>query len=264
MECVIVLMTHSSYVDICDNFVSLLHKNWPDCPFKVVGAVIGENRCIQGIDTIYVDTNEKLTDCIKAVMKEHEADYYMCFLGDAFISSRVCNDQVFALLNEIKEKEANYCKIIPMKKDSNNHYPNNIRNIRKKDVYAHTFVAFIATRIFVETELIGTTDFEFEKKYLEIAASSMDNGVFPDHFVVVKNIFHIIPAIVKGKWDRLALKSLEHNNPEIFFSNRDKLGLRDQCKLIVISMIEGMVPSKSRKKLKKFFSSIGIKFVTDK
>lgn len=266
MECVIVLMTHSAYIDICNNFIDLFQKNWADCPFKILGVVMGNKDTIKGIETIYIGTNGTLSDCIYTVVEKYEAHYYICFLGDAFISKKIQNIQVYNLLNELKNNNANYCGIIPKKKDLKNkkYQASYIRNIREKDIYAHSFVAFIATKEFVKDELVGKTDFEFEEKYLNIANDSLDNRVFPDHFIVVTDIFHIVPSIVKGKWDRFALKFVKYNNPQIQFSDRVKMNLLEQSKVTFINTFEGFVSVRTRKIIKKILIKIGFKFATDK
>ena len=259
-------MTHSAYVDICDNFIELFRENWKDCPFEIVGTVVGKNVKIEGIETIYIGSEGTLTDCINVAVDKYEADFYMCFLGDAFISTKICTSQVYDLLENLKINKANYCKLIPLNKDLKNKENEKriIRNIKEKDRYAHTFVAFVATKSFVKEELVGKTDLEFEYKYLKIADTSIENLAFCDRFIVVKDVFHIIPSIVKGKWDRTALRIVKHDNPKINFSSREKMSILEQTRVSLINTVEDFVPSRIRKIIKKTLSEIGFKFATDK
>ena len=262
MECVIALVTHSSYIDICNNFVSLFRANWPDCPFKLVGAVIGEDKIVEGIETVYVENGDKLTDCICRVKELYPADFYLCFLGDAFISSKVDHEKVVSLLNELKQKEAQYCRLFPMREKNRATDSDLARQIKYSDVYGHSFVAFLTTPKFIDENLHGKTDLEFEKKYLEMTSDSELTEIFNDDYVVTRDIFHIIPTVVKGKWDRVALKQVRRQNPDIRFSSREYLSICEQTRLILINALEGFIPGSLRGKIKKLLSHMGFKFST--
>lgn len=263
MNCLIVLISHSSYIDICKDFVSLFKKNWPDCPFKFVCAIIGDNKNIDGIETIYVDDGKILTDCFRKVMEIYPSNYYMCFLGDAFISKKIDNSKVISLLKELNERCAHYCKIIPMNNNKLKRQSGIVSNIKTTDGYAHTFVSFIASSAFINNELIGKTDLEFETKYLEIAGNEQTNDIFENDYIVLNNIFNIIPTVVKGKWDRIALKKVKMRNPSMKFSNRAKMSVLEQFKVSLINFSEKFLSRKLIKFLKKILSTVGFKFTTN-
>lgn len=258
----IILVTHSAYIDICNNFVALFKNNWPDCPYRIIGSVIGENKTIDNIETIYVENGNKLTDCIIAIKDLYKADFYMCFLGDAFISSKVDTKLVISLLSRLKQNKAQYCKIFS--RNFKKEVPNTdlIRRLRRSDIYSHSFVAFIASQEFIDNALKGKTDLEFEKEYLELDSNAVSDEEYIDDYLILKDIFHIIPTVSKGKWDRFALSVVKKENPNIDYANRQYLNTFDQVREVLYRKLRYFIPRTVRGKVKKLLSCTGLRFST--
>lgn len=261
-DCLIIIMTHSNYIDVCNTFIDLLKHNWSDCPFKIVAGVIGDNKKVNGIDTEYIGKNKQLTDCIVEISKKYESEYYLCFLGDAFINQKVDNSQVFDLINQLKKEKINYCRIVTRAYDKSKN-GELYRYISSNDTYCHSFVAFFATSDFINSEFTNTSDLEFEKKYLKIANDPNQNFIYKDRAMLLKNIFHIEAGIVKGKWDRIVYKKIKKNNPTISLTNRGKISVTEQIKIIILNFLQRIIPVTLRKTLKGILSKLGIKFTTE-
>ncbi|WP_270832522.1 hypothetical protein [Faecalibacillus intestinalis] len=258
-NCIIIIMTHSNYIDVCNNFIELLYENWKDCPFDIIAGVVGQNKKVKRVKNIYIGESKQLTDCITVISNEHNADYYMCFLGDAFINQKVLNDEVFCLLNELSKKDINYCRIVTRKYEKHNSI---YRYIKSNDIYCHSFVGFIATKQFINQEFSGVSDLEFEKKYLVLANNKEISFVFKDRVMLLKDIFHIEPGIVKGKWDRIAYYKIKKQNPKIHLTEREKISWMEELKILLINFNQRFVPSYLRIKIKKLLTLLGVKFTT--
>lgn len=48
-----ILPTNSKYIDICENFFAVVKRSWPDCPYKIVLSVTGENKKVDGVINLY-------------------------------------------------------------------------------------------------------------------------------------------------------------------------------------------------------------------
>ncbi len=83
---VIVLPTHSDYIEITKIFLQLLKKNWSDCPFKIIISVTGEKIVVDDAEIVYNGKKASLIDCLVNVSKQYNSKYYISFLGDAFIN----------------------------------------------------------------------------------------------------------------------------------------------------------------------------------
>ena len=229
-ECVIILPTHSAYRDVCENFIKLYKRNWPDCKYKFVVSVCGEDILFEDTLSVYCGENATLLDCVRIVKEKFSAYIYFVFLGDAFLCSEVNSEEVELFINEIRRYQISYCRLYPqIMKSKRIRLGRWFRKINNKDRYAHSFIAFACTPDYIENEMTeGRSDFDYESKYLEEAERAENSYYYKDHVMLIKNIFHILPGIEKGKWDRLVLLKLKIQNPDINFCKRDKISYRWQ------------------------------------
>lgn len=253
-------MTHSSYLDVCELFIYLLRKNWPDCPYRIVCSIYGEDKKIANVECMYIGTNQIITDCIVEVAKKYESRFYMCFLGDAFISNTVTTAEVDRLINDLDRKSANYCNLTVNYFNKRILKNTIIYNLDYRENYGHSFVSFIATKKFIMEELHNVTDYEFEMKYQN--SRSKNNDIFNDRYRVSSNIMNIFPTVEKGKWDRFALKKVRKYNPEINIGNRKVTSVIEQGYMLMKIILHEFLPSTITEKIKKFLSSIGFSFAS--
>lgn len=261
-DSIIVLVTHSNYIDVCEDFIKLFNKNWVDCPFKLVCSIIGDNKIIDGVECIYAGEGKNLTDGIVAVINRYTAKYYMCFLGDAFITQKIDNEKVYTFLKYLDTDKIKYCRLITRYYEFKTIKNRPYRYIKSNDIYAHTFVAFVATKGFIDEELNGISDLDFEVKYLNKAVENND-FIYKDRVMLVQNLFHIVPGIVKGKWNRIALWKIKRRNKDITLTNRKKISVIEEIKIVTINFLQIWVSPKYRKKIKRVLRKVGISFTSE-
>lgn len=250
---IIILSTHSSYLDICEIFLNLLEINWKDCPFDIVISITGENIMLDGYHCIYNGQNATLPDCLRSACEQAFASHYICVLGDAFIMKKIQTKEIVVILKELINREVEYCNLLPNKVQRKNCKGNNIREIYEKDIYSHSFVSFFASREFIFKQFtLGSTDLDFEEQYLKIAAEASNNHKFDKHYIFVRNVFHIMPGISKGLWDWKVYRYLKRNYPDINVECRKKLGIKETIRGKIISLIQPRINPKLRFKIKTF------------
>lgn len=259
----IVIPTHSNYIDICNIFMQLFKRNWPDCPYPIYGAVIGDDKTIPGCQSIYCGSDQTLTDAVFFINKKYPTEFTICFLGDAFITGKVNQADVEKLIKDVYKDRINYCRLVTRTYEKKHLKKRQYRLITGKDVYCFSFVAFIASHNFIESEFKNSSDLEFEKKYLEKSKHLNHNYIYDDSAILVKNVFHIIPGINKGKWDRHVYRRLQKVNPALSIGNRPKLSIYIQARTDIIDFFQFFLPIEYRHYLKKTLAKLGMKFVTD-
>lgn len=239
-KCVIVLITHSDYIDICNNFIDLFNNNWSSCPFRVVGIVMGKPVSIKGIECIYAPEAKTLPECLLKAVRSYPAKYYMSFLGDAFIAQVVNQQQIDELLLCLDTHAVNYCSMLPKRSSHRSDKLNNfVRKIHASDRYAHSFIAFTATADYIIKHFSNQeTDLDFELKYLALSNNANDY-YFDKEVILTQNILSLYPGIDKGKWNRRVLRLLKKYNPTLVFSNRELLSWKEQ---IIYDIREVLVP----------------------
>lgn len=246
---VIVLPTHSSYCGVVKNFLQLLGKNWPDCPFDIVVSVVGDDVKIDGVDNLYNGKDASLIDCVVNVVKKYKRKYYISFLGDAFINMKIDNTEIVEMLKSLADSNIEYCSLQCVKnyrkeKKFNDYF----RHINNLDRYSHNFTVFVASRGFIMGEMARfKTDLDFEKNYL----CRKDDFYFDRHLIVRKNYFNLLPSITKGKWDRINYRKLKKDNPEVEFDARDVQSWKESILCHTRSRVVAFLPSSVRVGLKK-------------
>ena len=217
---IIILPTHSNYQGVVRNFLQLLKKNWPNCPYEIIISVAGKRFTIDGYKIIYNGANASLVDCVVNVAEKCKSKYYISFLGDAFINRKIDDRVVAEIFSEIRNNKINYCSLQCVKNyKKRKNFNKRLRFINSLDRYSHNFTAFVASQEYIMDELSkNKSDLDFEKKYL----SPTIEKYYSNHLIVNKNYFKLLPSITKGKWDRINYGKLLRKNPEIEFDYRKK------------------------------------------
>ncbi len=251
-ECVIVLPTFSQYLDFSELFLSMLKKNWHERKYKVVVAIAGKKtdnyNKLSGAEVLWVEDAKLLTDCLVKAKEMFPAKYYMSFLGDALMMKKVNDSEVRSLLQTMKMQHLDYCKLIANEKIGSKKL---LRRIKYNEAYAHSFIAFIASPSFIENELSGISDFEFESKYLKIAYSDNSNREYSNRAILCKDIFHIRAGIVKGKWTRRTYNRLKRMIPKDNIPKRELLSFGQEVYLMIATFCFRHIPNKFYRKLHK-------------
>lgn len=249
LDLVIIIPTHSSYIDIVKNFLELFKKNWENCNYLIIISVCGENINMDGFKILYNGKNASLIDCIVNVKNKYPSNYYMCFLGDAFINKKIIQKDVDKLLKTMYDGNIQYCSLLCVKNYKKvKSYNDKLRYINSKDRYSHNFVAFIASHCYIDTIMAKCkSDLEYELLYL----NNQKNFYYDFDLIFKKNYFGLMPGITKGKWNRFVLNTLKKNNREINFAYRPTESFFESLYSIIREKIIGYIPLSIRKIIKK-------------
>lgn len=249
----IILPTNVKYLDVVKNYIELLKINWPEAYKKLIISITGSDNfdiSFNDIPVIKNNISTSLPTCVYNAASKYKADYYFVFLGDAFISRRINNEKVEKLLSYLVRNSINYCRLLPQSSLYMRQRQKEYRNINSNERYTHSFVAFGAAPNFIKNEFSDNiSDRDFEIRYLKLA-SKKENLFFEDRVILNKNIFHILPSIQKGKWDRINLFYLKKKYPQIEFSNRGRISWKYECVLQIRKLILPIIPDTVRKKVK--------------
>lgn len=263
-DCVIVLQSNSRYKDICNIFLALFKKYWRNCDYKMFVSIAGDETILGGVNTVYNGKNATLPTCIYNVAIKNNAQYYVCFLGDAFINGKIDEAQFKNLVQIMREKNINYCSLTPLKPHRKQKSFNDVaRYIHTKDRYSHNYVAFIASKEFILEEFSqNISDFDFEMKYLKLANQKCIEEYMRDRIILKKNYFNLIHGITKGKWSRHAYYRLKKSNPEINFDIYPVESFKDTVLRDIRAVVEPVIPNGIRKGIKRILKKLGLQFVT--
>lgn len=251
---IIILPTHSSYIEITKSFIQLLKKNWANCPFKIVVSTTGKKVVVDGAENLYNGKKASLIDCVVNVTKKYKSKYYISFLGDAFINNKINNEKVLLLLDDLLINQIDYCSLKCVRNyKKRKNFDDHFRHINNLDRYSHNFTAFVASYDYINDELSKyKTDLDFEKAYL----FQTENFYFDKHLIVKKNYLNLLPCITKGKWDNINYRRLTKKNPEINFEERELQSLKESLVCHVRNKVVSNIPDFVRRKIKAYTEKV--------
>lgn len=254
-SCCIIVPTNSKYIDICKNFMDVLKRSWSDCPYRVIVSITGENKKIDGVINLYNGSDASLIDCIVNASNIYKCDYYMVFLGDAFMCGNVETYKVKNLLEDMKKYEIDFCCLHPEKSRKKiKKIGKQMRYIHVKDRYCHCFGYILCSKKYIDEMFVKSgilTDLEYEVWYLNKSMESETNYYYEHDAIVIENVFNIICGIKKGKWDRIAYHWIKKNYPEIKLAMRPQLGILNQIMMILRQRFLYLIPDGLRIWIKK-------------
>ena len=265
--CYIIIPTSSKYLDICKNFIAVLSNSWPDCPYKLVLSITGNDERIEGAECLFNGSNASLVDCIVNASNRYKSEYYMIFLGDAFMCGQVDTQEVEKLLTEVKKNKIDFCCLHPEKsRKKENKVGSEMRYIHVRDRYCHCFGYSLCTKRYIDEIFVDSgisTDLEYELWYLNKTQNSKEDFYYKHDAILLKNIFHIRCGIKKGKWDRIVYRWIDTHYPEIQLAQRPKLSLMSQIIMILREKFLYLIPDGIRIGIKKVVTVIMGKKVFD-
>lgn len=253
--CCIIVPTNSKYIDICGNFVKVLNRSWPDCSYNLIMSVTGEDKKVEGVENLYNGSNASLIDCIVNASDKYNCDYYMIFLGDAFMCGKVDSQNVEKLLDDMRDNEIDFCCLYPEKTRMKvKKVGEQARYIHIKDRYCHCFGYILCNKKYINEMFISagiSTDLEYELWYLNKSMESKTDYYYAHDAVVTSNIFNIRCGIKKGKWDRVVHRWINKNYPDIQLAARPMLSITSQAMIILREKVLYMIPDAFRIKVKQ-------------
>lgn len=253
----ILVNVNSNYADIAEIFVELFDKNWSDCPYPVF--FLTDKKFNNTSKFKVLVCSDELSLPGKVYLANHLLgfEYYICLLGDAFITEKVNSNLIDEFVTQIKTNGIDYCKIMVSRPKLNHSM---IELIDKMDTYAVSFLAYIANRKFIEKEFIeNISDFDFENKYLNPNMRyELRNIARLNH-----NIFNLTHGVIKGKWITSSYRKIQKYSYRITQSVRPKLNLFEEVKLNMVDSSYRILSLKNRAKIKKLLNKIGFKFLTN-
>lgn len=257
-SCTVVVPTHSAYLDVCRLLLDFINKYWKQCPYEIVVSYFGVEQQVDFCKAIYNGSENTLTNCVKSAAEAFDSEYYISLLGDAYITSNWNQQILEEILKFMKDNKIDYCSLKPTKEYAKKkNAGERARYIHAKDRYGFSFISFICSKKFIETEFgEQTSDWDFEKKYLEIANDETADFYYTNAISVDRNYFDIHPGIVKGKWDRLVLRQLKRNSPEFDYGTRGKLSMAATTYVVMAELLEKSLPPKCRRQLKSLYKKI--------
>jgi len=205
-----------SYSDAWSIFFSLLHKNWPDCPYKVYLMSNFNEYPDSNINLIKVGNITDWGESIKSALKKIQEEYVILLFEDFFIDRKVNTETINKLYNFVVRKNLDCLRLKaapPPNKISVEYEDIEIGELKYSDAYNCSCQPAI-WKVKTLSEVIDNSysPWDFEIK------GSLNRFKVRSSFMSVKSdVVSFFVGIIGGKWnydlfDFLALNKIEFNS----------------------------------------------------
>lgn len=246
----ILVVSCDKYSDLWNPFFKSFFKFWPDCPFDIY--LLNNHNCINipRVKNISVGDDISWSDNLYKAINGLKEEYIFLFLEDLFLIEFVETNKILKIFTWILESNANYVRINPSATKADKKFNDLVGIISKGTLYRTSTVLSVWKKdILLNLLKKGESAWDFE------IYGSLRSDIYDEFYATWGKYFPIINAIIKGKWQRKAIRKLSSIGIEINLSKREVMTFEETIKYYLSrqrSKLLKFIPSKYRRNLKDF------------
>jgi hypothetical protein len=200
----IIVVSCDKYDDLWVPFFDLFKRFWPDCPFKTYLLSNRKEYSASGVNNILTGDDVSWSDNLLKGLKKIEEEYVLLLMEDLLFYERVDTPKVLSILAETLSRDPNYFRLMPsLDLAAKRDYL--VRAIPPGANYRASAVLSLWKKSFLTALLRpGENAWEFE------LAGSIRSDPYDGFYCAGDNHLKVVNAVIKGKWDRQALRKMHH------------------------------------------------------
>jgi hypothetical protein len=247
MDIAILVVSCDKYSDMWRPFFNLFKKNWADCPFRVYLITNHQTPNFPGVTTIPVGEDRSWSDSIITALPFIVENFVLMFIDDLFLVKTVDTPKLLNILRAMIEIDASYLRLNPTVKADK---PCNqlFGIVSPGTIYRTSTVLSVWKKNVLQTLLKpGENAWEFE--IIGTTRADANDGFY----AAWRPYFAVFNGVIKGKWRRGALLTMDSQCHDIDFSHRDIMTWREEIVLrlqIKRGQILNLLPSAWRRSIK--------------
>lgn len=249
----------NEYKDVFGVYYQSFKKYWPDCPFELTLATNNQEYIDIHVINNWI-TGDSWTERALPVLNQISSKYVLLMCDDIFFSNSVDNYAVYKILEFMEENSINFYRLKPHVSKKCASEELELYYVHKQMPYGKNLQMGIYNRKYLLEQLgDGTLSaWDIEAKWNQDATEAPDE-YFEDVISSKTEVIKVLHGIVKGRWLPTVRKKLIASG--VFIDSlRECLSLHEEVKYNLITVISERLNPKVRLKLKKMFSSFGMKF----
>lgn len=218
----VLVVSCDKYSDLWKPFFKFFWRFWPDCPFKVylLSNKVGAN--MSQVENLLVGDDLSWSDSlIKGVTQLKKEEYIFLVLDDLFLCDFIRTDKVLKIFNWILESNAHYARMNPSQKPGKP-YNELVSIVSKGAIYrASTVLSVWKKDILLNLLKPGESAWDFE------VWGSVRSDNYDGFYTTWEDHFPIINCVIKGKWQRSAVKKLKSLGVDIDLNRREVMTITE-------------------------------------
>ncbi len=193
-EVAILVVSCDRYSDLWEPFFRCFFKYWPDCPYPVYLGTNHRKFADDRVESLAIGEDISYSDNLIAMISRVESHWVILWVDDRFLSRRVRNDRISAVIGKAVRHQAGYLKLISASPLVNDHIEGEeFGEISQYAKYRACITICLWRKDVLEKLLVpGETAWEIERNGSHRSAS------FPERFLVYGRKFKCETPI----WDR--------------------------------------------------------------
>lgn len=244
----VLIMSCDKYSDLWEPFFKLFWRFWPDCPFNVYLLSNKVSTDVPQVKNLLVGYDISWSDSLHKGVVQLKEEYVFLFLNDYFLYDFVKTNKVLNVFNWIIESNANYVRMRPSPKPDK-HYNDLVGVVSKGTIYRASAFSVWEKDILLNLLKPGESGWDFEV-YGSVRSDSYDG-----FYSIWENYFSFIHGVIKGKWQRNAVRKLKSFGVDINLTKRDRMTLIETVVLYLrqqrLKLLK-LFPAKYRRNIKDF------------
>jgi hypothetical protein len=196
----VLVVSCDKYADLWQPFFDLFFRYWSDCPYQVYLLSNTAIADIAGVKGIPIGPDTSWSDNLLQALAQIEEDYVFLFLEDLLLTGPVDTAAVETVVGWFVSSQGNYIRL--------NGFPppdvaltETVGTVAPDTIYRTATVLSVWRRqILAELLRPGESAWDFE------TAGSVRSEAYDGFYSARRNYIPVMNAIIKGKWQRTALR----------------------------------------------------------
>ena len=246
----VLVVSCDNYSDLWKPFFSLFWLFWSDCPFDVYLLSNNTNPAIPQVKSLLVGDDISWSNSLQKGLSLLKEDYVLLFLDDLFLLEPVKTKEVLEVFSWAVESDINYVRMNPMRNKPDESLDESIGILSKGAIYrTSTVVSVWKKNVLLDLLKDGESAWDFE------VYGSIRSDKYDRFYASWKDYFTITNAVIKGKWQKSAVRELKSLSVEIDLTSRKIMTFSEtiiQYLRILRSWVLCVFPAKYRRRVKSF------------
>ena len=212
----VLVVSCDRYSDLWNPFFTCFKRFWPDCPFNVY--LLSNKKTFHrgGITNITIGEDLSWSDSLIKGVKQLEENYVLLFLDDLFLHAPVNTKNVLEIINWALKSGVNYIRLKPMLNKPDRFFNEHIGIISKGVIYrTSTVMSVWKKEVLLDLLNEGESAWDFE------TYGSNRSSKYDDFYATWKDCFATTNTVIKGKWNRNAVRKFRSLGIEIDTKSRE-------------------------------------------
>jgi len=246
----LLVVSCDKYADLWPPFFRLFFHFWPDCPFTIYLLSNNERLSLPGVNSILVGNDVSWSDNLLKAGALLPHDYLLLFIDDLFLIDYVQTEKVEEVCHWLLDAKANYVRLNPSVPPDG---PGNdlVGSVSKGTLYrASTVLSVWKREVLLSLLKPGENAWQFEGR------GSLRSDRYDAFYSTRESLFPVLNGVIKGKWDRTALRRLSALGVSLDLRQRGCMTVIESSLLFLQRLrfrVLHLLPAAQRRKIKHLF-----------